>query len=223
MGLVPFFVVLSTIRKETEKRKRTLHIEITQNRMERNQKKIMDHWGIEGEWSSTLNGSESTQTHILTTPYTLLQMVKSRLNRRRKNMLTNLFKTSVSKKLTALLLGAAVAILNKKLGLDLTPDELLTFLIVIGGYIAAQAHVDARKVTAGIKDSPLLQMGFSEAKPILQEIHNGINSILEDVKKNDGSQAFKDAMQAYAQIKPILDAIKHPEPVAVIVEDKVAS
>lgn len=186
------------------------------------------HWirikleGLTGEkWSGQQPIWKRVETRYIKSYYSYLRKISKR--QRRMKMLTDIFKTSVSKKLTALILGAAVAALNKKFNLDLTPNELLGFLIIVGSYIIGQSHVDAKKVVAGIKDSPLLKMGFNDAKPTLHEIHLGINKLLDDVKKDDGSQAFKDAMQAYAQIKPILDALKHPEPLAVIVEDKVAS
>lgn len=188
-----------------------------------NQREVMNALGVGDKWKDgPHHGLLQMDLPILRRFFLFLP--KDMLpQKRRMSMIVNLFKTSISKKLLALLVGAAVATLNKKLGLDLTPNEVVTFLLAVIGYILGQSHVDAKKVLAGVKDSPLLQMGYNDAAPVLQSIHDDINKICADFKKNDGSQAFNDAMQAYAQIKPILDALKHPEPVTDVVEDKVAS
>src|SRR5437879_622643 len=96
-----------------------------------NQKVIMRELGVDSEWTSHEHGLNFTalRNSKKWLPMFTRAMQKRKSILRRKKMLTNLFKSSISKKLLALLVGAAVAALNKKLGLDLSPEEVVTFLI----------------------------------------------------------------------------------------------
>jgi uncharacterized membrane protein len=153
MMMVPFFMILSKLSKEKEKRRRSLHIEMTQQRMERNQKKIMDHWGIEGEWVSNLqqNGSEITQTPTSTIFYTFLHSLKN-LNLRRKKIMERL----KSRKFWMAILAVIIPVINSEFGINLDTPTIIGILSAILGYIAVQGHVDAKKVQNG---------GSTDAKP----------------------------------------------------------
>jgi hypothetical protein len=222
-GLAPFIVIYIKISKEKEKKARSLLIERRQLQIAFNVNEILEALKVESKWSI----QEIESTHMVLPnlkKFVLLSQVVIIL--RRKKLMERL----KSRKFWLTILAAMVPAINKEFGIDLDPLLVVAIMSSIMGGVAALAHVDAKKILAGLINTKVTVKGieaafttFQEAIPYLKEIHADINKLLEDVKKDDASQAFKDAMQAYAQIKPILDSLKHPEPLAVIVEDKVAS
>lgn len=60
-------------------------------------------------------------------------------------------KSKSMKRLAALVAGVALPILNRKLGLELTPDEVVASVTLIGGYILQSVVNDMSARNAGVK------------------------------------------------------------------------
>jgi hypothetical protein len=185
-----------------------------------NQKEVMIALGVGDKWKDGPKHGLLQMDLPILRRFFLLSRKETIL--RRKNLMERL----KSRKFWLTILAALIPTINKEFNINLDLGSIIAIMTAIMSGVAALAHVDAKKVVATIaKTSPnvLIDMTFKEAIPILKTIHDGVNDLLIDVKKDDNSQAFKDALRAYSAIMAIIEANKHPEPIAVIVEDKVSA
>jgi hypothetical protein len=58
---------------------------------------------------------------------------------------------AISKKLSVVLIGILTVVLNQKLHLGISPVEIAGMAASISAYVMAQAHVDAKRIEAGLK------------------------------------------------------------------------
>jgi hypothetical protein len=183
-------------------------------------KDIKNHFGI-GVVPSNIqpNGQKTIPILSYKRFFLLLQAVKIQ---RRKKLMDKL----KSRKFWLTILAALIPVINKEFNINLDLGSIVAIMTAIMSGVAALAHVDAKKVIASIAKTPpnvLIDMTFKEAIPIIQTVHNGINNLLKDAKLNDGSQAFKDAVQAYSIIMSIIEANKHPEPLPSVHDEQVSA
>lgn len=215
-----FLTLYAVYRKE----RRNLRLDQRDAAMFHNLKIIMEELGRGDEWIGQVKISNWDHPNYKKL-FSSLHKETQQGNKKRRIIMEKL----KSRKLWLTLLGVIIPVLNVEFGINLDAGTIWTISATIIAGVIALAHVDAKKILAGLVHTKVTVKGlevafttFQQAIPYLKEIHSDINKLLENVKKDDGSQAFKDAMQAYAQIKPILDSLKHPDPVAVIVEDEVS-
>jgi hypothetical protein len=136
--------------------------------------------------------------------------------RRKKKMLKYL-SSSISKKLIAFLVAAAVTALNSKLGLNLNADSIYGIIGLAIAYIAGQSHVDAKKAissavnsvssavieaSATTDGSPLTTiisppMTFEQLQPYITDVHNVINKIFAQVSSGKYTDSTQNAINMY--------------------------
>lgn len=133
-ALIPFFVLWSKFTREKEKK-------ADRQRLERNQRKIMEHWGIEGEWSVPISKPYRLdfRTSLLKS-FTSLQMAQF-IARFTKLHTTLRRKNNMSRKLILMLFGAIVLTLSQ-FGITLDPDTIIGIGTLIVSAILGQSAVD---------------------------------------------------------------------------------
>jgi hypothetical protein len=218
-GVSPFVVIWYKISREKEKKARSLLIERRQLQIAFNVNELLEALKVESKWSlqeitsSHEDPQSSKKSFLLSRVVTIL---------RRKKFMGKL----KSRKFWLTIAAALIPVINKEFNINLDLGSIVAIMTAIMSGVAALAHVDAKKVIASIAKTPpnvLADMTFKEAIPIIQTVHNGINNLLKDAKLNDGSQAFKDAVQAYSIIMSIIEANKHPEPLPTIPDEQVSA
>lgn len=133
---------------------RNKEFRLRDQRVERNQQRIMAKLGVEGEWGIPQK--------------TLLQMVQQRLkklylslrketqqgNQRRNKKMKNKL---LSRKLWMAIFGALLPVLNQEFNLGLNTDTVIASAGAIVAYILGQAHVDAKtaqNMTTPVQSDP---------------------------------------------------------------------
>lgn len=137
---------------------------------------------------------------------------------------------SGKKKWIAFIIAVLVNGLNDVLGLHLSAQTIDNTTWISGGYIAVEGALDLiRALSAHFKKPTISSVAntayttFKDAIPMLTEVHSYVNQLLDNVKKDDGSQLWIESMAAYSEFKRIIDARKIPDPVQTITEHKEAS
>lgn len=170
--------------------------------------------------------SKLVRTRYIKNYYSYLRKGIELANRQRrvKTMLQALT-SSFSKKLAALIITAAISSLNKKFGLDLSPEAIYGLYGVTIAYIAGQSHVDAKKLiskatnsiaaavtesAATIDGSPIqtitaMPMSYNEMLPYLQDINKDLTDVYDTLQRgryNDQTQhALNIAMTVHEYLK----------------------
>jgi hypothetical protein len=172
--------------------------------------------------NTQLNGLKTIPILSYKRFFLLLQTIS---NRKRRMIFMEKLK---SRKFWLTILAALIPIINTEFNINLDLGSIIAIMTAIMSGVGFLAHVDAKKVLANIvhPSKPILTVAnaelayttFKEAVPYIKVVHDGVNKLLEDVKRDDGSQSFKDALQAYNAIMAIIEANKHPEPVVIVAE-----
>jgi hypothetical protein len=237
-GIAPFIVIWIKISKEKEKKARSMLIERRQMQIAFNVNEIMEALKVESKWSlqeigSTHADQESSKRWLSTF---MMAMQKKNLSYPRRKQIMIFLKSNISKKLFTILMGVAVTALNNKFNLQLSENDIYIMFAGIITYIVGQSHVDAKKaiantvkaISVGVQAAvpniePMPDVTYAELVPTIKNVHDGINNLLKDARLNDGSQAFKDASQAYFAIIDIIQSFKQPEPLPIVQEEQVSA
>lgn len=123
----------------------------------------------------------------------------------------------LSKKFLLAILGAIIPVINLQFGLNLDINTLIGIWTVLGIAIAAIAHVDAKTASAALNAVKVAVTAdpnttYKDMIKTVNIVHGAISSILVDLKKDDGSAAFKAAADAYTQLHSIVDDFRKPDP-----------
>jgi hypothetical protein len=187
-----------------------------------NQYEIMKAMGVGDKWKNGPKFGLKTTDLPNLRRFFLLSHKEIIQNPRREKTMIQFLKSNISKKLLALIIGVAVTALNSKFNLQLSENDIYILFAGVIAYVLGQSHVDAKKIIANsvIAVSDVVQAStgvtadttYKDLYPTIKSVHEGINSLLSDVQKNDGSQAFKDAASTYMSIMDIIKSIQHPDP-----------
>lgn len=233
-GLIILILRQNSIRKVINKQlprkfRDTVDIDILE--IKGDIKLIKTHLGVIGEWQS--NGQQNgLKRHPLSFNklFTYLHKVIPLGNRlRRKNMLTSILKANLSKKLISALVSIGVVSLNNKFNLGIDENVAFGILGLSAAHITLQTIIDSAKanalktISSGTSNIKWDNITYKDARTAVKVIHDGVNAIFKDFEKNDGSQAYLDAVQAYSQLEPIIDAAKKPEPLPEVTESQVSA
>jgi hypothetical protein len=204
--------------------------------MEQQHKWLMKQEEARGNvWSSPKSGLRIIQIPTLTTLYTLSQKVRIRLNRRRTKMLTKILKANLSKKLISVLVAFLVTSLNEKFNLNLSQNTVDLIIGLSAAHITLQTIIDSIKayvsnkyvqpavtaISSGSSNINWDNITYRDARKAVVIVHDGVVAAFKDFEKNDGSQAYLDAVNFYKQLEPVILANKKPEPVAQVTESQV--
>lgn len=136
--------------------------------------------------------------------------------------------TSISKKLAAFLITAAITAANNKFELNIDPNEMYGLYAVMIAYIAGQAHVDAKKLASNavnavataiteatsttdgtdIKTITTMPMNFTEARPYLVEVSADIKVLYDQIQSGKVTDASRNALNAVMTIHEYLQKNK---------------
>lgn len=125
---------------------RNLRLDKRDEAMFLNQRIMMDHLGI----GSQYNGQPTVSHRDLMNYEQLQQYYSAAISRvgyqsRRGNRMIQALTSSISKKLAAFIIAAAVTVCNNKFGLELNSDTIYGLYVIAIAYIIGQSHVDAKK------------------------------------------------------------------------------
>lgn len=183
-------------------------------------KRIMDYWRIPGWVVEKQNSKEpvvkksSNGLRMITflahfTTYCIRHLAIKNWRYTMQNLL--------SKKFLLAILGAIIPVINLQFGLNLDINTLIGIWTVLGIAIAAIAHVDAKTASAALNAVKVAVTAdpnttYKDMIKTVNIVHGAISSILVDLKKDDGSAAFKAAADAYTQLHSIVDDFRKPDP-----------
>jgi len=178
-----------------------------------NLKIIMEEMGKGDQWRSNLpmNGFAFTLVPF-SKKLSLFSFKDMKHQTRRKNM--NRLK---SKKLWLAIAGALIPVINNEFSINLNLDTMIGMWSILGVGIAAIAHVDAKQAAATVTAVKVAVTAdpnatYKDMVKTVNVVHTAITSILADLKKDDGSQAFRDAANAYTQLHSIVNDFRKPDP-----------
>lgn len=132
--------------------------------------------------------------------------------------------TSISKKLAAFLITAAITAANAKFGLNIDANEMYGLYAVMIAYIVGQAHVDAKKITSNTVNavaaaiteassttdgSPIttitsMPMNITEARPYLVEVSADLTKLYDHIQSGKVTDASQDALNTIMTIHEYL-------------------
>jgi hypothetical protein len=120
---------------------RNKEFRLRDQRVERNQRRIMDHLGVEGEWPIPQRTLPQMVQQSLRKLYSSSRKETQQGNRRRKKKMKSKL---LSRKLWMAIFGALLPIINQEFNLGLNTDTIIASAGAIVAYIIGQAHVDAK-------------------------------------------------------------------------------
>lgn len=209
-SLFAFLIFLNRIQRANQYKKWNSDVS-------HNLKILMEQMGVGDQWCGQVGISKNEEVQKLKKLYiSLLKVTKLVYPKRRTTMITALT-SNISKKLIAFLVAAGVTTLNDKLGLHLNAETIYGVFALAIVYIAGQSHVDGKKAisnavnsvstavlesattTDGSPISTIIvpPMSYEELKPYVSRVHTDITKLFEAAQKNDGSEAFQHAVNAY--------------------------
>lgn len=214
---------------------RNKEFRVRDKRVERNQRRIMDFLGVDGEWAADkLSWSErlvKDLSHGLLGITFRAHIVKSLIRLMAIKNWRYTMQNLLSKKFLLAILGAIIPVINLQFGLQLDMNTLVGIWTVLGIGIAGIAHVDSKQASAALNAVKVAVTAdpnttYKDMIKTVNVVHNAITSILADLKKDDGSAAFKAACDAYTQLHSIVDDFRKPDPlpeIPTLAETKVSA
>ncbi len=212
--VAPFIVLWMKISNEKGKKAKQLLIERRQMQIAFNVNEIMEKLGVDTKW----NLQEIGSTHTVPQMRKKLLSYLPKLSIQKRRMIMEKLK---SRKLWLAIFGALFPVLNVEFGINLDPNVVFAVLGVVVSGIAGLAHVDGKKaqaVVTALKETVPIDPNatYKDMSPTIKEAHDKINKFLKLAKTNDVN-----VLAMYPKLNELLTSYEHPEPVAVIIEDKV--
>jgi hypothetical protein len=147
---------------------------------------------------------------------------------RRKNMIANILKANLSKKLISALVSIGIATLNSKYGWNI-PEELIWGILGLSAtHISLQTIIDSIKANATttvktvvMQNLPDIQnaiskviadpgTSYSQMVPYITDVHSELTGLYESLKSGRVTDATREAMNTYLTIHAYLQAVKSP-------------
>jgi hypothetical protein len=210
-SLIAFLIFLNRLQRANQ-------YKLWNSDVSHNLKILMELWGVGDQWRGQVGISKNEEVQNLKKLYSSLQVAINQVYPQRRNRtMIKALTSSISKKLIAFLVAAAVTALNSKLGLNLNADSIYGIIGLAIAYIAGQSHVDAKKAisnavnavsTAVVESaattdgSPITTvvappMSYEDMLPYITEVHADINKIFEQVKSGKYTDSTQQAINAY--------------------------
>jgi hypothetical protein len=197
---------------------RNKEFRLRDQRVERNQQRIMAKLGVEGEWAS--DSRQSGLKQILQKLIYYLRKVMKRPNKqRRKNMIAKILKANLSKKLISALVSIGIATLNSKYGWNI-PEELIWGILGLSAtHISLQTIIDSIKAhaiaqvattVADIKSIDVSNISYNDMIPYINSVNTALTQCFQDMKSGRMNDATKDAMALYLKVHELIEANKTP-------------